>query len=563
MAGTLNTSSHKDGLSVKAYQGDGAVMLAFDLDEHLTQNLAGFAVQFTPPKGKPSYLLNRLNFSRGIHAGTTPGQRMWTPSDQAPFQKFRWVDFPADVPDGTAQYTVTAMYFQNDGSVRKGPSVDVEVDPGFFQSGKLEMGFTRGYMSSQAYAAKFKNAPIRPSGNKTATYNTKPFEKQYQWLGFHARKMVFDFLNECLQDKSVSVELFAYDLDEPEFIQGLVKLGPRLRAFLDDAPLHTKPGAVEPQAKALLVKSAGAGNVKTGHFKRFAHNKVLIQKKNGKPMKVLTGSANFSVRGFYVQANNVLIFDDPETAASYSQAFNQAFNDPSKSQAQFPKSPIAKQWFDVKDPGLPIFSVCFSPHTSDAISLAKVAQEIAMADSSVLFAVMELGGGGTVLQELQKLPANTKIFSYGVTQSVTGLKLYKPGSSNGLIVPFAFLQSKIPAPFASETSGGAGQVIHNKFVVVDFNDSEPVVFTGSSNLASGGETSNGDNLLAIYDRSVATAYAVEAIRLVDHYHFRAAMKGATKAQPLTLEPARAPKPWWTPYYDPRTLKNRERLLFIR
>ncbi len=53
-------------------------------------------------------------------------------------------------------------------------------------------------------------------------------------------------------------------------------------------------------------------------------------------------------------------------------------------------------------------------------------------------------------------------------------------------VPFAYLHDKVPAPFKAEISGGPGQVIHNKFVVVDFNDSDPMVFAGSSNLAKGG-----------------------------------------------------------------------------
>jgi hypothetical protein len=99
--------------------------------------------------------------------------------------------------------------------------------------------------------------------------------------------------------------------------------------------------------------------------------------------------------------------------------------------------------------------------------------------------------------------------------------------------------------------------------VADFNDLQPVVFTGSSNLAEGGEQENGDNLLAIYNPAVVTAYAVEAIRLVDHYHFRVAMQGATQVQPLQLQGAGAAKPWWAPYYDNTSVKYYERLLFAR
>jgi phosphatidylserine/phosphatidylglycerophosphate/cardiolipin synthase-like enzyme len=558
MSNVIHTSSAQDGLSVKAYRGDGAVLLAFDLNETLTAGLAGFAIQRTPPTGQPFYIPNRLSFTTAVTTQTTPEQHVWSPSDQAPFQKYRWVDFPPDVVPGTYTYEISAMYFDANGGLKPGPVVDVSLEIVSHALGEFEFGFTRGYASSQAYAARFDNAAIVPKP-KTIDFNTTPYEKQYEWLGYHARQMVFDFVQECLDDPSITVDLFAYDLDEPDFIRDMQKLGGRLRAVLDNAPLHTKASAMEPQAKARLQDSAGSQNIVVGHFKRFAHNKVLIQKKNGQPVKVLTGSANFSLRGLYVQANNVLVFDDAATAALYEQAFAEAFTDMSG----FDKSPIAAQWFDVKDPGLPPFSVCFSPHADASISLGRVSDAIRQAKSSVLYAVMELQGGGPVLDELRNLGNRSDVFAYGVTQTESGLNLYKPGDAHGIFASFDYLHSKVPAPFRAEWSGGLGQVIHHKFVVADFNDLQPVVFAGSSNLAEGGEEDNGDNLLAIYDPAVVTAYAVEAIRLVDHYHFRVAMQGATQVQPLQLQGAGAAKPWWAPYYDNTNVKYFERLLFAR
>jgi phosphatidylserine/phosphatidylglycerophosphate/cardiolipin synthase-like enzyme len=551
-------SNTQDGLSVKAYRGDGAVMLAFNLDDKLTPDLAGFAIKCTPPDGPSFYVPNRLNFTTALTGQTTPDQRAWTPSNLAPLQKFRWVDFPPDIMPGIYQFEVSAMYFNQGDGLKTGPTIAVSVELMPAATGLFDFGFTRGYASSQAYATKFNNADITPKP-KTIDFETASFIGQYEWLGFHARKLVFNFLQECLADPSITVDLFAYDLDEPDFVRALQQLGGRLRAVLDDAPLHTKPGALEPLAKARLEASAGQQNIKAGHFKRFAHDKILIQKKNGQPVKVLTGSANFSIRGLYVQANNVLVFDDTGTARLYEQAFNEAFDD----MAGFEHADIAQKWFNINQPGLPSFSVCFSPHQTAAVSLDRVSQAIQQAGSSVLFAVMELGGGGPVLDQLRQLGNRTKIFSYGITQSEKGLNLYKPGQTNGVLVDFAFLAGKVPAPFRAEWSGGLGQVIHHKFVVVDFNDAHPVVFTGSSNLAEGGEQDNGDNLLAIYDPTVVTAYAVEAIRLVDHYHFRVAVKGATQAKPLQLTPADAPVKWWQPYYNPQRLKYHERLLFSR
>jgi hypothetical protein len=145
--------------------------------------------------------------------------------------------------------------------------------------------------------------------------------------------------------------------------------------------------------------------VKTGHFQRFAHNKVLIHKINGKPARVLTGSANFSVRGLYVQANNVLIFNDADTAAHYETAFEQAFDD----MRHFSSSEIAEGWIEMNGlPQLPTFALAFSPHKSANISLDRVAEAIKNAKSSVFFAIMELGGGGQVLSQIRELISKRK-----------------------------------------------------------------------------------------------------------------------------------------------------------
>jgi hypothetical protein len=106
--------------------------------------------------------------------------------------------------------------------------------------------------------------------------------------------------------------------------------------------------------------------------------------------------------------------------------------------------------------------------------------------------------------------------------------------------------------------------IHDKFVVVDFNGDNPTVFTGSSNLAAGGETANGDSLVMIEDEAVANMYAIEAVSIFDHYQFRKVMKNAPAAQPFTLwypgKPG-APDPWWKVYYDKSNMKLRDRYLF--
>ena len=68
----------------------------------------------------------------------------------------------------------------------------------------------------------------------------------------------------------------------------------------------------------------------------------------------------------------------------------------------------------------------------------------------------------------------------------------------------------------------------------------------------------GDNLIGFSDAALAQRYAVEAIRLVDHYSFRASMKTATAQTPLTLSTG----DWWKPYFDPANLKSHAKMALI-
>jgi phosphatidylserine/phosphatidylglycerophosphate/cardiolipin synthase-like enzyme len=120
-----------------------------------------------------------------------------------------------------------------------------------------------------------------------------------------------------------------------------------------------------------------------------------------------------------------------------------------------------------------------------------------------------------------------------------------------------------PKPFSDEPTGGGGIRMHHKFIVIDFNKASARVYTGSYNFSSQADSKNGENLLLIRDRRVATSFAIEAVRIFDHYHFRVKQQQAqkTKGGELALKkPPRAPgeKPWWDAYYsDARKVHDRE------
>ncbi|HYF36296.1 MAG TPA: phospholipase D-like domain-containing protein, partial [Prosthecobacter sp.] len=257
------------------------------------------------------------------------------------------------------------------------------------------------------------------------------------------------------------------------------------------------------------------------------------------------------------------VFDDGDVAAKYGELFDAYWTEPSR----FRQNPLSQHWWVVRDePGSRV-SLCFSPHSDSSLSLDPIARAIEDAESSVLYSIVFLNQLSGVVREALDELMDRSLFSYGVAQRVGGLTVNTPDGSRGLL-PFAYLAQNAPEPFKTEWSGNTtdrSNMVHHKFLVTDFNGDRPTVYTGSSNLAAGGEYANGDNLICIEDRKVAIAYAIEALRLFDHFHFRVKAQGPHAVQTLRLAkpPAPGQKPWFSQYYRPGHIKERDRELFIR
>lgn len=562
MATAFERKAEKDGLTLKLYRGEGMALLAFDLAKaKATPDFVGFAVEVRPP-GQDGWLplRNRLRFD-----GAPPDTSTRFSSLEAPFQKFRWTHVPAEIRDGDYGYRVTAMYMRPDGSLRAGARVAerISLAPATI-GGFVNVGFTRAFASSQAYTEKpWPNKagiipPAERKGKAELEHDTAAFQKHYDWLGFEARRLIFGLLDDAIADPAITVDAMIYECREPDILQRLEQLGGRLRALIDDHGENGHDDSPE-SISAARLEAAGA-SIRRTHFGRQQHNKVLILRRRGKPVRVLAGSTNFSLRGLYIQANNALLFEDAGVAGLYGEVFDAYWEKP----GAFRRNALSQQWHVMRDRPGSRFSFCFSPHADNALSLDPVAQAIEEAESSVLYAVVFLSQlTGQVRDGLEDL-VNRSLFSYGVAQRTGALSVNKPDGSRGLL-PFAYIGANAPEPFKREWSGGEGNMVHHKFVVTDFNGRTPKVFTGSSNLAAGGEKSNGDNLILIEDRKLAIAYAIEALRLFDHFHFRVRLReGEVETEKLTLAaPPRTPgeKIWFARYYRPGHVKERDRKLF--
>lgn len=611
----MTTTNQKNGFSIKAYTGDAKTMLAWNLTKPKTKNLAGFTIQYEANSKGPFYLSNNLRFedsSKHVQDATQPA----TSSLNSPLHKFRWIHVPGSLNQGVDPffgaytYTVTPRYFDGKGSlvaIDRTLSVSVTVEVGRYRKGNMRIGFARGFMQSQAFVHHFGPAAVkRPDGllfdtskvlGKNSAGQSYTYADQYAWLGFTARELVFEIVNEVLANKNLKIDVFAYDFNEPDLAKIFLQLAAqgRIRMILDDASLHHDGAGTkyEDQFEQAFIKASKnkPTSIMRGKFGRFAHDKQFIVSDGTGPIQVLSGSTNLSVTGLYVNSNHVVVFDDPVIAKKYSDVFNTAWMQRVNGPA-FAKSPEAMSPFT--STAVPKITVSFSPHSTAVATgilqgiVDRITDEQNLKSGNVLFAVMSIDAKSTgpVFPALRDIHRNQSIFSYGITDTQDGIALYKPGQSDGVLVTGKPLKSQLPPPFDQIPSLGVGHQVHHKFVVCGFDRPNAVVYCGSSNLALGGEQANGDNLIAIYDQDVATVFAIEALGLVDHFHFlnqvvenaKATGKVAPKENASTsgakLKSASkqhqaasagwflgTTDAWAKPYFQPTDLKFVDRTLF--
>jgi phosphatidylserine/phosphatidylglycerophosphate/cardiolipin synthase-like enzyme len=433
--------------------------------------------------------------------------------------------------------------------------------------GELNVAFTRGFVSSQAFVDKYGAdggiATLLPGNAKNGLDFTPTHPNANEallWMGFEATKAILELLDEAIADEKAEVRVVAYDLNLPEVVTRLEKLGSRLKIIIDDSGDHGNSDSAETAAQKRLIASTG-GNVKRHHMNQLEHNKTIIV--NGPNVKAaIGGSTNFSWRGFYVQANNAVVVKGANAIKPFLDAFENywQFDDVKN----FGKTTSAA-WNDLALPGIDA-KISFSPHAESNALLDQIAADMVNNTQSSLFYSLAFlfQTSGSIRDAITKLTESNTIFVYGISdKKVGGLDLQKP---DGNVAPVysSELSKNIPEPFKSEPTGGTGTRMHHKFVVIDFDKPSARVYLGSYNFSPTADKKNGENLLLIRDQRIAVSYMIEALRIFDHYHFRVAQREAKNAQ-NTLALLKPPRQegetaWWEEYYTDE-IKIRDRELF--
>jgi phosphatidylserine/phosphatidylglycerophosphate/cardiolipin synthase-like enzyme len=559
--------------TLKLHRGDGMLLIAMNWKQGAPpKDFVGFAIEYKEPGGSKFFpLRNRISFA-DANGKVSPAALS---SRFSPIQKFRWVHFPRNAEkDGPFTYRVTPVFMNSKEELSYGEHQEAAIVlRRVTYPGKLNVAFTRGFVSSQAFVDRYgaeaipKLLPAKADDGLQFKSTLAEAEQALAWMGFEARSAILEVLDQAIADKTAEVCAAVYDLNEPAIVNRYKALGKRLRIIIDNDGAHGKRGSAETRAAALLAKSAGANHVKRQHMGKLQHNKIIVI--NGRKVQAaVCGSTNHSWRGLFVQNNNAIVVHGAKPVAVFKAAFENYWNVANDSVAAFSSTQSAG-WNDLKLRGIDVVAA-FSPRSKANAILGGIAQDIASAESSLLFSLAFLyQTPGAVLKAIQKLKKDKRVFSYGISDrrvkgladKASGIDVQKPDGTVTTVNPAA-LTRDAPEPFKSEPTGGSGARLHHKFVVIDFDKPTARVYMGSFNFSDAADTKNGENLLLIRDQRIAVSYAVEAIRLFDHYHFRLAQQMA-KAKKKKLQLAKPPrkkgeKAWWADDYEtPRKIRDRE------
>jgi hypothetical protein len=234
MPGECTVSGSNDAalFTLKLHRGEGALLIAMNWKSATPpDDFVGFAIEYSEPGDTRLHAIrNRLTFP-----GADPKDPERNSSRHAPIQMFRWVHFPRNAEQpGLFTYRVTPVFMDSADALSYGEPQEAQIElrretcPG-----QLNVTFTRGFVSSQAFVDRYGEGggvdTILP-GKGVEALDFKPThpkaDEALAWMGFEARSAVLELLDQAIADPQAEVRVACYDLDVPTSSSGWRSLGP-------------------------------------------------------------------------------------------------------------------------------------------------------------------------------------------------------------------------------------------------------------------------------------------------------------------------------------------------
>jgi hypothetical protein len=536
--------------------GDDALLLwtADELDDRCT----GFAIRRELKRNGNTQEGWVDNFARFGPADHQDGN--YLPSDRYPFRCLSWTDHEVEPGDEVRYRALPVLEGE------PAPSQDLASEWSERRILDASAGapfgayFNRGYVISQ-FMSRYLDEHYPGVDRDTALHRFKDdIHKDVEdevrvFLSGQIRTTMLSLLADLASGDG---HLYAaiFELDDTELVKGLKALGARAHLVLANGSVQHKTGASTAEERRTGDENKEArgelldANVDVSEHDRFvspgalAHNKfAVVTDSNDNPLRVWTGSTNWTTTGLCTQLNNGLLVDDSDVAKAYLEqwkALRGAKSDhpPSLASANVHPATIDK---DAGDRA--VHAEVHFTRADDEVDLVALKAIVTGAQQGVLF-LMFMPGDAGVLSYVRELAAQKPdLLVRGVvselpkgradekTGDTTTLEVSLVGSADPAPQTFEVVQPEgmdhPAAGWAAETThrqfqGSIGHaIIHSKVLVID-PFTKPVVITGSHNFSAPASNANDENLLIVKgNKALAERYAVNIMSVYQHYRWRA------------------------------------------
>lgn len=554
-------SKATDGtLSLHLIAGTSAVLIAIDISPAGTKGLLGFAIRRIDHLDKKeewlkgfrcfketlpaTYRVPDSTFDKDKHS-------MYVPTNLHPVQAFLWGDYTVKEKQSYT-YEVTPLY-GTPRQLQPGSSLSATVMTEAHEAGAHAIFFNCGIAGSQAYAHKFGNAPPAAVPDRAA----------YKWLSRGLEEALLQFIGQA-SGPTYSLHAAVYEFSYIPVLQAFAKAsaaGAEVQIIYD-----RRPRGPYKETEA-AVAAAGIGHLMIPREKTpsyIAHNKYIILSKDGKPVAVWTGSANFTEGGIFGQSNVGHIVRDADIAQQYLDYWHMLSSDPeAKALRVADINPLTHIEEQLHTKGM---TAVFSPRQSmdllvwydDLIKASKsslhftaafgvnelFAQTFAEESASLRFIMLEREG--ETFPEYAHVKSNR--IAIGAVLEDTAIRRY------GMLYQWVHEQLT--------NLNQHVRYLHTKYLLLDPLGEKPTIISGSANFSKASVKNNDENMMVITgDKRLADMFLGEFIRLYHHFHFRDIVDRILSDSVPFSPYLRSDDGWTQKFYAPGSPYARERQLF--
>lgn len=537
----------QNGLEVSGVAGTSAALLSIKIsDETLNKpDFLGFEIIRDDKTEDESFPLKGFKYFKETAKKVGDGQLFST--EQHPVQSFVWQDFTVKSAHSYVYHVIPVYGKPAKLNYQPGCILPLQTEAKYGKTHSVF--FNRGVAGSVAYTREFEN-------KKPEEMTEEERQKALVWLSRGLDEALEGFIQEAIDNK-YTIRAAFYEFT---FQPVLKKFAAAVQAGLDVQIVYDGRKEKDENDEAI----AAAGLPRTAVFNNSninvltprtndpsaapSHNKFMVLLKDGKPLKVWSGSTNITDKGIYGQCNTGFIIADADIAALYFKYWVILQQDPEP--AAF-KAETKKLQPALLSPGdfTNDITVFFSPRDNTKVldtyaSFVSTAKELVCGIFPFSFSTAIKEALGEPTDHLKYILVDKKSNAEGISSNDKNTVIVNGDYfAKELFEWMQEINSGILLNKGHSSSIGTNYV-HNKILLIDPLGANPVIIVGSANFSNPSITSNDENTVVIRGgdelKRLGDIYFSEFNRIFHHYFVRNAAKeinknGNTNNDPIQLK----------------------------